>query len=184
MAVDALGEIDRGEQRAAPRSEVLRTELVPEVDLHVVVQALAGEVVDLALPLVLEDAWPLELEQTANRRGELRIDDLGADADAVLRGKGEADAAASHRDVATHERGHAVGPVANITLRADAKPAELDQPERDSGDALAIELLLAEMHGHSLAQRRQALSEPDQVVVLGLLLLGPKFGAVEVLLPA
>src|SRR5439155_26608657 len=55
----ALGEVDRGEQRTAPGAEVLRAELVPEVDLHVVVQPLVREVVGIALPLVLEDAWPL-----------------------------------------------------------------------------------------------------------------------------
>src|SRR2546423_6556475 len=59
----ALGEVDRSEQGAAPGTEVLRAELVPEIDLHVVVQPLVREVVGIALRLVLEDARPLELEQ-------------------------------------------------------------------------------------------------------------------------
>src|SRR5207249_4830237 len=91
----ALGEVDRSEQGAAPGTEVLRAELVPEIDLHVLVQPLVGEVVRIALPLVLEDAGPLELEQAAHCASEIRVHDLGADADPVLRRKGEADAAAA-----------------------------------------------------------------------------------------
>ena len=58
LLVDALREVDGGEERSAPCPEVLGSELLPEVDLHVVVQALAREVVEIVLPAVLEDARP------------------------------------------------------------------------------------------------------------------------------
>ena len=72
----ALREIDRREQRAASGAEVLPAELVPEIDLHVVVQPLVREVVGVALPFVLEHARALDLEQALHRLGEVRIHDL------------------------------------------------------------------------------------------------------------
>src|SRR5690349_6696395 len=51
----ALGEPDRGSERAAPRAEVLGRELLAHVDADVVVQVFAGEVVEVALPLVAEE---------------------------------------------------------------------------------------------------------------------------------
>src|SRR5829696_3728058 len=50
-----LRQADRRLERPAPRAEVLRTEVVAEVDVHVVVEPLAGEVVDVALPFVPEE---------------------------------------------------------------------------------------------------------------------------------
>src|SRR3954449_2719123 len=179
-----LGEVDRREERPAPGAEVLGAELLPEVDLHVVVQAGVREVVGRALPLVLEHARPPDLEQSPHRRREVRIHDLRANADPVLCRERQADAAAPHLHVATQERRHAVRPVANVPLGADPEPAQLDQPKGDRGDTLAIEFLLVEMGRHRLAERRKGVAEADELVVLGPLLLGSIVRAVEVLLPA
>lgn len=71
LAFDSFREVDRAEQRAAPRPEVLRGELIAEIDLDVVVEPLAREVVELTLPPVLEDARATpDREQAADRVGK------------------------------------------------------------------------------------------------------------------
>src|SRR3954470_3388921 len=52
----ALGERDGGDQRPAPRAEVLRAELVAHVPPDVVVELARVEWVDLAIALVPKDA--------------------------------------------------------------------------------------------------------------------------------
>src|SRR5262249_47925398 len=100
-----------------------------------------------------------------------------------LRRKREPDSPAPNLDVTTEQRRDAVGPIARKPLRADPEPAERDQPKCDGGNALPIELVLVEMLGHRRAKLRQVLAEPDQPVVLRLLLGDAKIRAVEVLLP-
>src|SRR5262249_22316451 len=104
--------------------------------------------------------------------------------DAVLRRKREANAAPFDLDVSAEEGRHTERPVADVALRADPKPAQLDQSQRDRRDAFPIELVLVEMQRHRFAQRRKRIAETDELVVLRLLLLGPVVGAVEVLLSA
>src|SRR3954451_6836324 len=55
LGKSALGKADRRREGAAPRPEILRRELLAHVDADVVVQPLAGEVVQVALPLVAEE---------------------------------------------------------------------------------------------------------------------------------
>jgi hypothetical protein len=55
LPVHTFRKVDRGEERAAPRPGVLGAEFLPELDLHVVVQPFAREVVEVVLPAVLED---------------------------------------------------------------------------------------------------------------------------------
>ena len=132
----------------------------------------------------LKTRGPLIWSRSADRHGQIRIHDLGADSDPVLRRKREANAPAAHRDVPSQKRGHAVGPVADVALGADPEPPQLDQAQGDRRDTFAIEFLLVEVKGHRLPKRRQRVAEADQLVVLGALLLGSKVRAVEVLLPA
>src|SRR5947209_15848088 len=96
----ALGEVDRREERAAPRPKVLRRELLAEMELDVVVQSRACEVVEVALPAVLEDprTGP-HREKIADRGGELRVDELRPHADPRLGAKGELDALPPHAHV-------------------------------------------------------------------------------------
>src|SRR6266516_7208709 len=51
-----LGERDRGEQRPAPRAEILGGELLTDVALDVLVHAPAGEGAQLALVAIAEEA--------------------------------------------------------------------------------------------------------------------------------
>src|SRR5687768_14395398 len=51
----ALGQIDRGRERPAPRAEVLRRELLAQVFLHVLVQLAGGQGVDLVTGAVAEE---------------------------------------------------------------------------------------------------------------------------------
>src|SRR5581483_5863040 len=185
VAPRALCEGDRGEQRPAPGAEVLRRELVAHVDLHVVVQALARQVVDVAFPAIAEDARAAgQLQQLAHRSRELVVDDLRPHLDRVLAAEGEADAVAADVDVAPRQRGDPVGArLARIALRPDAEPAEVDQPQRDRRDAFAVELVLVEMLRHHGPQLGQLLREADELVVLRLLLGRAVVGVVEVLLP-
>jgi hypothetical protein len=57
-------------------------------------------------------------------------------------------------DVAPQQRRYSVGSFAGIPLGTDAKPAERDEPKRDRGNALAIELVLVEVLGHRGPQFR------------------------------
>src|SRR5436305_10595929 len=178
-----LREIDRGKKRAAPRPEVLGRELVPKVDLHVVVEPLAGEVVELALPAVLEDARAaLDLQQPANRFGEILVDELGTYSDARLRGKRELDAFPTDADVTPEQRRDAVRSLAGISLGADAEPTERNEVKRDGRNALTVELVLVEVLGHRSAQPGQAVAEANQAVVLLLLLRCAVIRVVQVLL--
>src|SRR5438094_2292259 len=178
-------EIDRCEQRAAPGPEVLRAELLAEIDLHVVVEPLAREVVEVSLPPVLEDAGAaLDLQQPTNLRSEIVIDELGTYANAGLRGKRELDAFPANLNVTPKQCRDAVGPLPGGSLGADAEPAERDETERDGRNPPAIELLLIEAFGHRGAQTRQALAEADQAVVLLLLLRRAVIRVIQVLLPA
>ena len=68
VALRMLGELNRSEQRSAPRSEILSGELVSEVDLDVVVEALGREVPDPVVPAVPEHAAAArQLQQLADR---------------------------------------------------------------------------------------------------------------------
>ena len=111
------------------------------------------------------------------------VDELGSGRGSHAWPGTKPDAAAADVDVPLQEGRHAERAISDVALGADPEPAELDQPQRDRRDALAIELLLVEMERHRFTQRRQSLAEADQLVVFRLLLLGAKIRAVEVLLP-
>src|SRR5207244_9846458 len=115
--------------------------LPAEVELDVVVQPLRREVPDAAVPLVAEHARaPGKREQLAQRIGELLVDDRRADLRAVLPAELQPDAAAAQLQVTLRDRRDAVRPgLTHVALRSDPKPAEVDQPQRDGADALAVE---------------------------------------------
>src|SRR5437763_1132135 len=132
-----LGERDGCEQRPSPGAEILGSEIGPEVELDVVVEPPAREVVDLALPLVAEDASSArEGQELAHRCRELVVHELGSDLNRVLPAKSEPDAPAADLDVAAAQRRNAVGPgLLRVSLRPDAEPAEIDQPQCKRGNA-------------------------------------------------
>src|SRR5690348_11782922 len=165
-------EVDRAEERAAPRPEVLGGELLSEVDLHVVVQPLARQVVEIALPAVLEDTCAaLYSQQPANLVGEVLVDELRTDSDAPFRGEREPNARPANADVAPEQGRHAVGSLTRISFGADAEPAERNETKCNGRNAFAIELFPVQVLAHRGAQFRQVLAEADQPVVLLLLLL-------------
>src|SRR5215217_769785 len=95
----------------------------------------------------------------------------------------ERDPAPAHRDVARPQRGNAEGPVPlRIALGTDPEPAEIDEPHGHRADALVGKMLVLHVFGHRLAELRQVLREPDEPVVLRLLLALPECVAVPVLL--
>src|SRR2546421_1652519 len=91
---------------------------------------------------------------------------------------------AADRHMPPRQRRDPVGArTADVPVRADAKPAQVDQTESDRRDTLAVELLLVEMLRHGRPQLGKLLGEADQLVVLRLLLCRSEIGVVEVLLP-
>ena len=69
------------------------------------------------------------------------------------------------------QRRDPVGPgLLRVALRAGPKPAEVDQPERDRRDPLAVEVVAVHVLGHRRADRGQPLAEADELVELRLLL--------------
>src|SRR5581483_9752544 len=99
------GELDRGDQRPAPRSEILRRELRAEMLLDVVVQPALVEVAAGSIGRQeLEEALPRQREQLAHRCRELGIHDGAPEHDRVLAAVAECDPRAAHRDVALAER--------------------------------------------------------------------------------
>src|SRR5205823_2893055 len=108
LALRPFGEGDRSEQRPAPCAEVLRGELGAQMLLHVLVKALARQVVELAVAPVAEDARTGNLEQLVQRGGELLVDDRPAHLDLLLAGEGERDPVAVHGEMPFCERRNAV----------------------------------------------------------------------------
>src|SRR5579884_2650268 len=185
VAADPLGEVERGEERPAPRPEILRGEPVAEVDLHVVVQPLRGEVPDLVLPAVAEDARTRQLQELTHRCRELVVDDRPAYLDLVLAAERDRDPISAHVDVTARDRRDPVGVrLADVALVADAKPALVDEAQRNRRHALTVEHVLVHVLGHRLAERGQSLAEADQLVELRLLLRRAEVRVVEVLPPA
>src|SRR5439155_16762558 len=125
-------------QRPAPGAEVLRGELVAEVDADVLVQPPRVEIRVLAVAAVeAEEPWARQLEQIADRTGELLVDDRAPDPDLVLAAIAERDARAAHADVALAQRRDPEGAgLLRVAVAPDAEPAEVDQPHGDRGDAL------------------------------------------------
>src|SRR5437899_3136127 len=76
-----LGERDRGEQRPAPRAEILGGEVLANVALDVLVQAPAGEGAQLAVAVAIaeEPAATLFGQKLSHRVGELRVDESRPD---------------------------------------------------------------------------------------------------------
>src|SRR5262245_24587709 len=106
-----MGELGRGEQRAAPGAEVLGRGPVAEVRADVLVQCRRAEADRLAGSLEAEQARAvLELEQGLDACRERRIPDRSPDELAVLRPEAEGDLVARDRDVLLAEGRHAVRP--------------------------------------------------------------------------
>ena len=177
----------RREQRPAPGAEVLRGEVRAEVELDVVVQPPAREVVDLALPLVAEDARSARRARAARasppraRRRRAR----SSPGSRACRGRR---AGCGPPRTSTWRRVSVVIPYVPDSFAYRSEPTR-NQPRLisrkcDRGDALAVELVVVEMLGHRRPQVRQLLCEPDELVVLRLLLRRAIVGVVEVLLPA
>src|SRR6478736_9137137 len=96
----ALRESDGCGERAAPRAEVLGGELLAHVDADVVVQVLAREVVEVALPLVPEEPPAAgEIEELLDRLGQLGVDDARSHLYAVLPPEIDGDAMPAHTHV-------------------------------------------------------------------------------------
>src|SRR3954471_11788713 len=182
-----LGERDRSEQRAAPRPEVLRRELLAQIFLDVVVQAFSAQAAEAAVAVSIaeETASSPDREQLTDGVGELLVDEGGADERPVLAAKAEGDSATANADVSLLERGDPEGSeLLRVALVADAKPAEVDQADRNRRRPLEGQRLELHVLGHCKAELRQLLGEPDQLVELRLLLLGSKVRVVQVLHPA
>ena len=80
-----LGERHGGGERAAPRAEVLRREVVAQVLGDVRIECRGAEVHRFAVALVPEKARaPLVAHERANRIGELLVDERRAHDDAML----------------------------------------------------------------------------------------------------
>src|SRR5436190_1083419 len=101
----AFGESYRRDQRPAPRSEILRSELLAHVRPDVLVQERGRERCEVAVSAVAEQsAAALELEQLTYVAGELGVDDHAPDAGVSLPAEAEADAFAADVDVALRQR--------------------------------------------------------------------------------
>ena len=129
-----LGELDRGEQRPAPRPEVLGGVAVAEIALHVVVELALAEVAMRPIrELVLEQPRPGHGAQVANRSSQLGVDDGAPHHDRVLAAVAERDARAANAHVALPERRDAErARLLCVAVAADAEPAEIDQAGRRS----------------------------------------------------
>src|SRR5947208_515450 len=101
----ALGQRDRGDQRAAPGAEVLRRELVSEMVADVVVQPRARQVAETAFPLVTKEARTAgQLQQLRDGVGELLVDERRAHDRAVLRAEVKRDPVAAYAHVPLSQR--------------------------------------------------------------------------------
>src|SRR5579864_904853 len=181
-----LREGDRRQERAAPRPEVLRAELVAEMRLHVLVQRPAREVAHAAVPLVAEEASsPGNCKKLANRRRELVVDERGAYLRPALADEFEADAMPAHGHVPLPQRRDSEGAgCARVPIASDAKPAEVDEAQRDGAHPVAVELAVVEMLGQRRPQGRQPLAETNEALEFGPVLFRPEIGVIDVLLAA
>src|SRR3954452_8215988 len=178
-----LGKGNRGDQRPAPGAEVLRRELVAEVFTDVVVEAGPGEAADTALALVpAQPPSSGECEQLLDRLGQLLVDQRGPHDRAVLAAKVEGDLLAAGLDMSLAQSRDPIGArLLRVALRADAKPAGIDQAHCDRGDAQTIERVVLHVLCHREAKVGQSFGEADQLVELRLLLLRTKCRVVQVL---
>ena len=97
----------------------------------------------------------------------------------------ERDAAARHGDIVLLQRGRPVVVIEfGVLLPADPEQAEVDQPDRGRGHAVAVEVAAAEVGHRGGPQRGQRAGEPQHVrELLGVALLTPHL-VVAVLGPA
>jgi hypothetical protein len=86
--------------------------------------------------------------------------------------------------VAFAQRGDPERPVRlRVPVGADAKPAEIDQAHRGRAHPFRLQRLEAHVLRHGPSQLWKPLAEEDQLLEFRLLLVGPEFGMVELLLP-
>ena len=153
--------------------------------LHAVVERAAREVAQAAVARIAEHATARNGEQFAHCCGDLVVDERRLDLRAALARERETDAIAAHGDVTLAQRRDAVrARCARVPVGADAEPAEVDEAQRDRGNARAIELVIVEIVRHRAAQIGQPFAEADEAFVLRFLLRGAEVGVVQVLLPA
>src|SRR5215211_921605 len=144
---------DGPDERPAPGAEVFGRELITHVLLDVFIQLPPGEVEDLVVRPIPEQARAaFELDERPHRVGELRIDEGRMHPDAVLAAIAERHATAANADVVLVQRRDAERPVLlRVPVRSDSKPAEVDELERQRARPFAAELLAREVLGHRLA---------------------------------
>src|SRR4051812_43815247 len=100
----------------------------------------------------------------------------------MLAAKSKGDPAAAHPHVTLAQSRDPVRAKAlRVALVTDAKPAEIDQPDRDGCSPFERQRLELDVLGHHGAQLGQPLTEEDQLVELRLLLLCAELRVVEVL---
>src|SRR4051794_21928533 len=178
-----LRERDRRKHRPAPGTEVLRRELVAEMLPDVLVQLATVEVDPSAVDLVAEEARAGRRHQLADRGGEFAVDNRAPDHDLVLAAVLELQPLTADADVRLAQRRDPErARLLRVAVVADAEPALVDQPDGDRGDLLERQAVEFHVVGHREAQGGQLLGEPDQLVVLRLLLPRAVRRVVEVLL--
>src|SRR5438105_6691944 len=178
-----LRERDRRLERPAPGPEILRREFLAHVTLDVLVELPARQVAKLAVELVAKELPPAgNTEQLRDPGGDLGVDDRGSHVRPVLRTKAKGNSLATYADVAFRQRREPVRVrSARVSLRSDAKPREVDQPDRGRRHAVGMERIERHVLAHRDTKLGQPLRESNELVVLRLLLTGAKLRVVEIL---
>src|SRR5439155_8920589 len=120
----------------------LRGELRTKMLLHVLVQSRRGQIAEVAVPALAEDPRAARnLKQRADRFGERGIDDRRAHGRATLSAVAKGDAIPTHICMTFGEGCDAKCPRRfRMAIRADAKPAAVDQSDSNRTDPIRFEL--------------------------------------------